>query len=328
MKCFNNRRAPYKRLEPTMKIIDFCKVLILLSAFLVSAGFAQSSKVLIVNSDNAVFRYETIATEFKKVLQQNAYQWTEFNLNSHADAEAELKQLIQQENPALIYCIGTKAYSLARNYAYNKKLLFSAAINWRRLDIGEGTYGVANELSSAQEISLLRYFFPTIKNIGLLYNDKFSREYVETIKKDALALGINIINQPINDAQEISEALNELLPKIEMFWIISDPVVLSSKASVQKIFQSAQQQKKPVYAYSDVFIEQGAVLAISADLATIGRQSASLALMMDKDKVPGGTVQSPAGSTVTLNKCALDALQLGFNQDALDSVNKIVGCDK
>ncbi|MGZ5011042.1 MAG: ABC transporter substrate-binding protein [Methylobacter sp.] len=311
-----------------MKIINFCRVLILLTIFLVSTGFAQSNKILIINSDNSVFRYETISIEFKKVLQQNAYQWIEFNLNSHVDVEVKLKQLIQQENPELIYCIGTKAYSLARNHADNRKLLFSAAINWRRLDIGEGTYGVANELSPAQEISLLRYFFPAIKNIGLLYNDKFSREYVETIKKDALALGINVVNQPINDAQEISNALNGLLPKIELFWIISDPVVLSSKASVQQIFQSAHQQKKPVYAYSDVYIEQGAVMAISADLATIGRQSANLALMMDKDKLPEGTVQSPAGSTVTLNKCALDALQLGFNQDALDSVNKIVECHK
>lgn len=309
-----------------MRIINFCKVLILLTVFWVSTGFAQSSKVLIVNSDNTVFRYEKIATEFKKVIQQNAYQLTEFNLNSHA--EVELKQLIQQENPELIYCIGTKAYSLARNYAPNKKVLFSAAINWRRLDIGEGTYGVANELASAQEISLLRYFFPTIKKIGLLYNDKFSREYVETIKKDALALDITVISQPINDEKEISEALNELLPKIDMFWIISDPVVLSNKESVQKIFQSAQQQKKPVYTYSDVFIAYGAVLAISADIATIGRQSASLAMMIDKDKVPAGTVQNPAGSTVTLNKCTLDALQLNFNKDALDSVNKIVGCDK
>jgi len=309
-----------------MKIVNFYKVLSLLTVFWVSTGFAQSSKVLIVNSDNTVFRYEKIASEFKKVIQQNAYQLAEFDLNRHTDAEADLKQLIQQENPELIYCIGTKAYSLARNYASNKKLLFSAAINWRRLEIGERTYGVANELASAQEISLLRYFFPTIKTIGLLYNEKFSREYVETIKRDALALGINVINQPINDEKEISEALNELLPKIDMYWIISDPIVLSNKESVQQIFQLAQQQKKPVYAYSDVFIEQGAVLAVSADLATIGRQSASLVMMVDKDKVPAGTVQSPAGSTVTLNKCVLDALQLNFNKDALDSVNKIVGC--
>jgi putative ABC transport system substrate-binding protein len=326
MKCFN--RCSVSGLAPTMKLISFCKILLLLTAFLVNTGFAQANKVLIVNSDNSVFRYETIAVEFKKVLQQNAYQWTEFNLNSYIDAEVKLKQLIQQENPELIYCIGTKAYSLARNHAHNGKLLFSAAINWRRLDIGEGTYGVANELSPEQEISLLRYFFPAVNNIGLLYNAKFSREYVETIKKDALALGINIVNQPINDAQEISDALNELLPKIDMFWMISDPVVLSSKASVQQIFQAAQQHKKPVYAYSDVYIEQGAVMAVSADLATTGRQSASLALMIDKDKVPEGTVQSPAGSTVTINKCALEALRLGFNQDALDSVNKIVECDK
>lgn len=311
-----------------MKMISFCKILILLIVFWANTGFAESNKVLIVNSDTALYRYEKNASEFKKTLQQNAYQWAEFNLNTHADAdtEEELKQLIQQENPELIYSIGTKAYSLARNYAPNKKLLFSAAINWRRLAIGERTYGVANELSPAQEISLLHYFFPTIKNIGLLYSNKFSREYVETIKKEALALGINIINQSINDAQDVGDALNELLPRIDMFWVISDPTVLISQASVQQIFDSAKQQKKPVYAYSDVFIEQGAVLTMSGDVATIGRQSAGLALMIGKDKVPSGTVQSPAGSTVTLNKCVLDQLQLKFNKDALDSVNEVAGC--
>jgi putative ABC transport system substrate-binding protein len=309
-----------------MKIINFCKILMLLAVVFADTGLAQANKVLIVNSEKAVYRYETIATEFKKVLQQNAYSWIEFNLDDHANADADLKQLIQQENPALIYCIGTPAYSLAHNVAPNKKLLFSAAINWRRLNVGEGTYGIANELSPAQEMSLLHYFFPAIKTIGLLYSDKFSREYVETIKKDALASGVNIISKPINDPQDAGEALNDLLPQIDMFWIVSDPVVLSNKESVRQIFQAAQQQKKPVYAYSDVYIEQGAVLAISADIATIGRQSAGLAMLVDHNKVPAGTVQSPAGSTVTLNKCAVDTLKLKFNQDALDSVNKIVGC--
>lgn len=310
-----------------MKIINFCKILILLAGFGFGSAFAQSGKVLIVNSDNAVFRYEKIADEFKKAIAQNVYQVAEFDLNNRTDADTDLKQFIQQENPELIYCIGTKAYSLAKNYAANKKLLFSAAINWRRLEIGENTYGVANELASAQEISLLRYFFPSVKKIGLLYNEKFSREYVETIKKEALAVGISVVGQSIDGEKEIGETLNDLLLKIDMFWIISDPVVLSSKETVQQIFQLARQRKKPVYAYSDVFIEQGAVLAATADPATIGRQSASLAIMLGKDKAPqGGTVQSPAGSTVTINKCVLDELQFDFNKDALDSVNKIVGC--
>lgn len=310
-----------------MKIINFYKVFILLTAFFASTGFAQN-KVLIVNSDNVIYRYESIAMEFKKALQQNAYQWIEFKLdrNENPEAEAELRQLIRQENPVLIYCIGTKAYSLVHGYVPDKKTIFSAAINWRRLELGQATYGITNELSSAQEISLLHYFFPTVKTIGVLYNDNFSREYIEIIKKDALALGINLINQAVSNVSEVKEAFAELLPKIDMLWIISDPVVLGDKQTVQHIFQTAQKQNKPVYAYSDVYIGQGAVLSISVDNATIGRQSAGLAMMMVNDKMPASTMQSPAGSTITLNKCKLDTLQTKFNPDALDSVNTIVGC--
>ncbi len=312
-----------------MKIMNFYKVLLLLTALLMSKGFAQPNKVLIINSDNTIYRYQENAVEFKKVLQQNSYQWNEFDIASHAGStDEELKKLIQKDTSPLIYCIGTKAYSLVRDIAKGKKLLFSAAINWRKLNIGSDTYGVANELSPSQELSLLRYFFPAVKKIGLLYTEQFSNEYVETIKQESAKLGIEIVNQDIEEGEDISSALDNVLSKVDIFWIISDPMVLNNKEAVQKIFQAAKQYKKPVYAYSDVFIEQGAVLAISADVATIGRQSANFVMMIDKHKLPTGTVQIPAGSTVTLNKCAVDALHLNFNQDALDSVNQIINCSE
>ena len=310
-----------------VKIMNFYKALLVLTALLINTVFAQPNKVPIINSDSTIYRYQENASEFKKILQQNAYQWTELDLASHAtESEEELKHLVQKDTSPLIYCIGTKAYSFVRGIAKGKKLLFSAAINWRRLDIGTETYGVANELSPSQELSLLRYFFPNVKKIGLLYNEKFSREYVETVKQDALAMGMEILNQPINKEDEVDTAMNGLLDKVDIFWIISDPIVLSSNDSVQKIFSAAKKHHKPVYAYSDVFIEQGAVLAISADIATIGRQSANLIMMIDNHKLPAGTVQIPAGSTVTLNKCSIDALNINFNQDALDSVNQLVNC--
>jgi putative ABC transport system substrate-binding protein len=313
-----------------MKIMNVYKVLLLLTALLLSNGLlAQPNKVLIINSDNSIYRYQENANEFKKILSQNGYQWSEFDIASHAtSSDEELKQIIQKDTAPLIYCIGTKAYSLVRDIAKGKKLLFSAAINWRKLNIGADTYGVANELSPSQEVSLLRYFFPSIKKIGLLYTDKFSREYVEAIKQESAKLKVEIVSQAIETEEEISGSLDNLLAKVDIFWIISDPVVLNNKESVQKIFEVAKQHKKPVYAYSDVFIEQGAILAISADVATIGRQSANFVMMIDNHKLPAGTVQIPAGSTVTLNKCAVDALQLNFNQDALDSVNQIKNCNE
>lgn len=309
-----------------MNKVNLKKVFTLLAVLLAGSTYAGQSKVLIVSSGNSVFRYKEIAAEFKGILKQNAYQWSEYDLAGQKNEEEHLKDIIRQENPNVIYCIGTKAYALARNYAPDKKLLFSAAINWRRLDITEKTYGVANELSPMQEISLFRYFFPAAKKIGLLYNGKYSLEYVDAIRKDASSLGVELIGREIDNAGEIGGALDELLPKIELFWIISDPVVLASKESMDQIFQSARQHKKPVYAYSNIFIKYGAVLSVSADMATIGRQSANLLVLMDTDKVPVGTVQIPAGSSITLNKCMIDELKLDFNRDALDSVNKIVDC--
>lgn len=311
----------------SVKFLWFYKAILLaLVLFASTVVIAGQSKVLIVSTDSTVYRHQEIAKEFKAILKQYNYQWIEYDLGGQSDTDYKLKLLIQQEKPNTIYCIGTKAYALAHSYAPDTKLLFSAAINWRRLGITKQSYGVSNELSPSQEISLVRYFFPTIKKIGLLYNKKYSLEYIDTIKQDTASLGVQIIDRQIDNAQEIESALTELLPKVDLFWLISDPVVLTGKESMQQIFQSAKQQNKPVYAYSDIFIQYGALLSVSADMGTIGRQSANLLVMMDADKVPEGTVQIPAGSSVTLNKCVLDALKLNFNRDAMSSINNIVEC--
>lgn len=311
-----------------MKITIFYKTLFLLTILLISTGFSHANEILIINSDNSAYKYQENADEFKKTLKKNGYQWTEFDLANHSNnSDEEIKNFIEKNTDSFIYCIGSRAYSLARSITQGKKILFSAVINWRRLGVSEETYGVANELAPEQEISLLRYFFPSVKKIGLLFNEKFSLEYIERIKKIAVTLDVEIIEESVDDAGDIEDALEDLLPKIDLFWIISDPVVLNSKESVQKIFSMTKEQQKPVYAYSDVFIAQGAMLAISADIATIGRQSANLIMMMN-EKPPTSTVQIPAGSTITLNKCIVDALHINFNQDALDSVNKLVNCNQ
>jgi len=306
--------------------ITWSLIIILLLAGLANNAGAGPSNVLIVNTDNSVARYREIATEFRNSLQKNAYQWQEYDLRGQDTADSELQQLIQSKTTGIIFCIGTKAYSLARNYSKDKKLVFSAAINWRRLGIDDKTYGVSNELTPNQEMSLLRYFLPAVKKIGVLFNGKYSREYLESIKQDAKTLGIVIIEHEVNNESEIGSALETLLPDVDICWLISDPIVLGSQESVQQIFQSAKQFNKPVYSYSDIFIAHGAVLSVSADIATIGRQAANLAILMDTNQVSAGTVQIPAGSMITINKCTIDNLHLKFNQDALDSVNKIVDC--
>lgn len=300
-------------------------VILVLASCLISNAYALQNTVLIISTDESVVRYREIATEFKAILQKNAYHWQEYDLGSNHSAE-DLKQQIQAEKIGIVFCIGTKAYSEARHFAEHKKIIFSAAINWRRLGIDSKTYGISNELTPFQEMSLLRHILPSIKTIGLLFNAKQSQEYIETIKAEAKSLNIKIVDQEVDAESDISGALDMLLPNVDIFWIIPDPVVLGSEASVQQIFQSAKQFNKPVYSYSDIFVAQGAVLSVSVDTPTVGRQAANMALLMETNPLSEGAVQIPAGSMITVNKCIIDKLHLKFNQDALESVNKIVDC--
>lgn len=309
-----------------MEMMNLCKLTFLLSTLFASIGFAAPSKVLIVNTNTAVPRYEKIATEFKNTLPKSAYQWLEFNVETHASPDNDLEQLIQTEKPNIIYCIGSKAYSLSQNHVTDKILIFSAAINWQRLNIDDKTYGVANELAPEQELTLLRIFFPEVKKIGILYSKEFTTEYIETLKKVTVPFNIEIVDRQIKHPSEINSELNELLPKIDMLWAIADPLVLENEEAVMQVLQIAKQQKKPVYAFSDSFVKHGAALSIAPSMSTIGGQSANLLMSLNEGKFPVDRVKFPAGSSITLNMCTFETLKLPLSKEALSSVEQIIPC--
>lgn len=309
-----------------MEMIRIYTLTFLLNILFVSISFAAHNKVLIINTNSAVSRYEKIAAEFKNTLPKNAYQWLEFNVEAHGNPDNDLQQLIQTEKPDIIYCIGSKAYSLSQNYVSDKFLIFSAAINWQRLNINDKTYGVSNELAPEQEITLLRLFFPQVKKIAVLYSKEFTQEYIETLKKVTVPFNIQIIERQITNPAQISPELNELLPKTDMLWMIADPLVLENEAAVLQILQTAKQQKKPVYAFSDSFVRHGAALSIAPSLTTIGGQSANLLMSLKEGKIPEDRVKFPAGSSITLNMCTFETLKLPLSKEALSSVEQIIPC--
>lgn len=314
------------------EMINFYKILILLTTFFVNIGFAQQNKVLIINTDSSLPRYRQMATEFSTVLKKEHYKLVELNMAefNSTDTESQLEKLIQVEEPSAIYCIGSKAYLLAKDHTKDIPLFFSAAINWQRLGTNDKTYGVTNELSPEQELMILRDLFPNIKKIGLFYSNEVNREYVEAIKQKTATFNMQLIAQEISansSKEEIKTALDELLGKVDLFWMISDPVVFDTKDTIEQIFRATKQQQKPVYAYSNIYIKYGAVLAVSADDSVIGRQVANMILMLLDNKNLTTPIQRPLGSEISLNLCIVEQLGMTLNKYALDSVNTIVNCN-
>ncbi|VAX25213.1 hypothetical protein MNBD_NITROSPINAE04-627 [hydrothermal vent metagenome] len=314
----DNTQARGRALGALARLFFLALLLVLSSA---NTFADESAKVLILNSDSKVRKYTFTNNTFKSKL---GYNIAEIDLLGDKVNESLIKKTLSNFKPDVIYCIGARAYLAAHKLAKNSSIVFSSALNWKRLPINKNTYGVANELPTGMQLMIYRYFFPAINKIGVVYSESFNKEWLKAAIKAANDIGVEIIGEPVRKPDEVGGALSRLLPKVDALWITPDPVVLSSTQAILQIFSQSNTLKKPVFAYNEVYARFGAVLVISADLATIGRQAAEVATKILENKTILSKIQNPAGSYITLNMVKVDKYGLDINMEAMDSVNRLI----
>lgn len=280
---------------------------------------APTGKVLVVNSDAAVEKYATAQFAFRDALGTPV---KELNLAGLTDAAAE--RAIRAETPTAVYSIGTKAFLAASKAAKGRPIVMSSVINWQRLPAtaAAGTQVIANELPSAAQLTLFRYFFPQVKRIGVLYSADFNRQWMTDAVAAGRDVGVEVIGVSVRTTGGARGELAKLLPKVDALWVTADPVVLADEAAVRALFTTCAAAKKPVFTYATAFAEFGATLIVAPDVPTIGRQAAVL-LQGHRPGAPK-EVQSPAGSEVTLSLRAVKDYGLTLNAEAMDSVNHVL----
>jgi len=79
-----------------------------------------------------------------------------------------------------------------------------------------------------------------------------------------------------------------------------------------------------VFSYYDILTKMGAVLSVSIDNPTIGRQAASIAATILSGNRPNQKVQYPAGSHITINMRKVKEYGLTYSKEALSIVNHII----
>ena len=281
----------------------------------------KEPKVLLINSDATVEKYKVAQEEFKKAFARPVL---EVNLDDKKWKLPDVEDLFYDEYPDLVYCIGTKAYLVANKYVSKKDIVFSSIINWNRLPITKKTYGVANELHTGMQITLFRYIFPEVKKIGVLYSEKYNSQWFNKARDEAREMGVEIIGKAVSKDKQTASALKELLPDVDALWLISDPVIVSDKKVITEVFKECDARKVPVFSYHDVFTEYGAVLIVSVDNPTIGRQAAGIAMEVLSVGKMEEKVQPPAGSHILLNLKKVKEYGLPYKEEALGSVNQII----
>ncbi|MBF0101174.1 MAG: hypothetical protein HQK77_09730 [Desulfobacterales bacterium] len=278
-------------------------------------------KILVINSDSAVETYRVVQDVFIQAINQPVIQ---IDLHDQSLKMSDIEEKLYDIYPDISYCIGTKAYMISHQYIREKSIVFSSIINYLRLPMTANRYGISNEIHPEIQITLFHYIFPTIQKIGLLYSKEYTLQWYEKTVTEAQLLGIKIIGEVISSNDMINRSLNKLIPEIDAYWLISDPVIISQKEDILSILKRCDTEKKPVFSYHDIFIKYGATLIISVDHPTIGRQVAGISEKLLKGQSLEENIQWPAGSDIKKKKKKVKEYGLNINKEALGSVNKII----
>lgn len=304
-----------------MKAFKLITPLLLLLLFQAGSLSAEPPRILLINTDASVEKYRSAQTEFKNNM---LHPVKEVNLAEKKWKIREIEDFFYDEVADLIYCIGTKAYLVTNRFAGEKNIVFSSVINWQRLPITQMTYGVSNELHSEMQMMLFKYIFPEIKNIGVLYSNKYNEQWFKNTREQGKEMKLDVIGHEVPESDIVVSSLKEMIGNIDVLWLISDPMVVSDKNVLKNVFAVCDAEKVPVLSYHDVFSSWGAALIVSVDNPTLGRQAAGIAQNVISGTQLKEKVQFPAGSHIILNLKKIKEYDFDYNEDALGAVNQII----
>jgi putative ABC transport system substrate-binding protein len=146
----------------------------------------------------------------------------------------------------------------------------------------KGLTGVTMDVDPAAQLDVLRTLAPEVRRIGVLYDPAISGEAVRRATAIARAKGLEIVSQAVRGEGEVLSAATLLLPSVDALWGVADSTVLTA-ANARALILLALRSHKPLLALSEGFVRTGALVALAADPAEVGRAAGTMAASLAKN---------------------------------------------
>lgn len=259
---------------------------------------------------------------FIKALEDNGYKDRENIKIDYQNAQNDMPttQMIANkfvsDKKDLIYAISTPSAQAAYNATKDTPILITAVTDpvaaglVKSIDKPEGNVsGTSDYISIDKNLELIKMFIPDAKTIGVLYNtsEVNSKIQVDTLKEYAYKNNYKVVEKGVSSSMEISQAMSSLVGKIDVLYVPTDNLIVSSMPIVSKI---ATNNKVPVISSEDGSVKSGALACQGIDYEKLGYKTGELAV-----KVLNG--EEISNIPVTM----LDETQIIVNEDTLESLS-------
>lgn len=297
--------------------------IIILWTLLFSVCCAHAEETAIVIKSQNLSAYNKVVKGFQdECFKNNITIKSIYDLKGKMKVGQKIVRKARKQKPDIVLAIGVLAATIVKEEIDDIPIVFCMVINHARFQLTETNItGISTEIAIEDQLKGYQSILGPFKNMGVIYDPSKTGNIIKSAEKKVEDAGINLVKYEIDSSKEVSEAMENLIGKIDALWLLPDSTVVTKK-SFDLIKTTTLKNKIPLLCTSAVFVKAGALAAVSSDHKDIGRQAAELARKILELSTPGSLgIVYPDRFKLTVNTDT--AKQLGLELEVAQKDPKI-----
>lgn len=250
--------------------------------------------------------------------------------NAQAD-QSNLRNIAQRfvsHNYPLIFAIATPAAQTVANATSTTPIVATAVTDFAVAKLvkdnnkpGTNVTGSSDMNPIAAQTELLLKLVPNAKTVGTIYNSSEinSQLQIDILRKELEKHGVALAAATISSVNDIQQAAQSLVGKVDVMYVPTDNVVASSMPTLYRVTQAA---KLAVVAGEAGMVRSGATATVAVDYYNLGKIAGNMGadILEGKAKPQDMPIRYQTEFKVVLNEPVVKELGLTVPEDVAKNV--------
>lgn len=250
--------------------------------------------------------------------------------NAQAD-QSNLRNIAQRfvsHNYPLIFAIATPAAQTVANATSTTPIVATAVTDFAVAKLvkdnnkpGTNVTGSSDMNPIAAQTELLLKLVPNAKTVGTIYNSSEinSQLQIDILRKELEKHGVALAEATISSVNDIQQAAQSLVGKVDVMYVPTDNVVASSMPTLYRVTQAA---KLAVVAGEAGMVRSGATATVAVDYYNLGKIAGNMGadILEGKAKPQDMPIRYQTEFKVVLNEPIVKELGLTVPEDVAKNV--------
>ena len=250
--------------------------------------------------------------------------------NAQAD-QSNLRNIAQRfvsHNYPLIFAIATPAAQTVANATSTTPIVATAVTDFAVAKLvkdnakpGTNVTGSSDMNPIAAQTELLLKLVPNAKTVGTIYNSSEinSQLQIDILRKELEKHGVALAEATISSVNDIQQAAQSLVGKVDVMYVPTDNVVASSMPTLYRVTQAA---KLAVVAGEAGMVRSGATATVAVDYYNLGKIAGNMGadILEGKAKPQDMPIRYQTEFKVVLNELVVKELGLPVPEDVAKNV--------